>query len=573
MKYALLCPSLHLLKLRKSVNSTVMKKTVYIFGHKNPDTDSAVSATAYAKLKELQGFSEYKAARAGHFNPQTEYIYKRFGMEFPQYLPELSPKVAYYMSDDFITVDESQSLWFSIQRLNSTNSRALPVVSKNGRYVSLLHYSSFAQKLLTLLNPEKKISIFTSVNSILKTMNAQPIVTTDEERLFNAGILVGGGSPEVFEEAIKARSAENIIVITSDREEIYKISIENGVKLLIITSGFTLKKELKALAVKNNVSVILSPYDTSSTVMMIAYSTPVGCMADPEIPAVRPEDTISKVRKLIQTSPIRRLPVIDEKGKVIGIISEHDLTNEPNIELILVDHNEMSQAVDGVEHYKIQEVIDHHRIGTLSTAYPITFINKPVGSTSTLIASLYQESKIPIPKDIASILLCGILSDTLILKSATTTEIDKTTAEYLSNITDLDIQTLGKDILQAGSGIKGRTVSQIIHQDMKFYREEKGNYTVSQIEVSNLEEILSIEEKIMQELEIERRGSRAIFSALLVTDITELSSILLMAAEPAFSPFVTFRKLENDIYFLKDVVSRKKQLIPLISELVENYEK
>ena len=233
----------------------------------------------------------------------------------------------------------------------------------------------------------------------------------------------------------------------------------------------------------------------------------------------------------------------------------------------------MSQAVDGIEHYKIQEVIDHHRIGTFSTAYPITFINKPVGSTSTLIASLYQESKIPIPKEIASILLCGILSDTLILKSATTTEVDRTTAEYLSNITDLDIQRLGKDILQAGSGIKGRTASQIIHQDMKLYQEEKGNYTVSQIEVSNLQEILTIKDELMQELEIERRGSKAIFSSLLVTDITELSSILLMASEPTFIPFVTFRKLENDIYFLKDVVSRKKQLIPLISELVENYEK
>ena len=550
-----------------------MKKTVYIFGHKNPDTDCAVSATAYAKLKELQGFSEYKAARAGHFNPQTDYIYRRFGIEFPKYLPELSPKVAYYMSEDCITVEESQSVWFSINRLNSTNSRALPVVDKNGRYVSLLHYSAFAQKLLTLLNPEKKISISTSINSILNTMNAQPIVTMDEDRLFKAGIVVGGGSSKVFEQTLKAHAAENIIVITSDREEIYRTSIENGVKLLIITSGFTLNKELKVLAQEKKVNVILSPYDTSSTVMMIAYSTPVGCMADPEIPAVHPEDTISKVRKLIQNSPIRRLPVIDEKGKVIGIISEHDLTNEPNIQIILVDHNEMTQAVDGIEHYKIQEVIDHHRIGTFSTAYPITFINKPVGSTSTLIASLYQESKIPIPKEIASILLCGILSDTLILKSATTTEIDKTTAEYLSNITDLDIQMLGKDILQAGSGIKGRTASQIIHQDMKLYQEEKGNYTVSQIEVSNLQEILTIKDELMQELEIERRGSKAIFSSLLVTDITELSSILLMASEATFIPFVTFRKLENDIYFLKDVVSRKKQLIPLISELVENYEK
>ena len=403
-------------------------------------------------------------------------------------------------------------------------------------------------------------------------MNAQPIVTLNEDEIFKAGIIVGGASPETFDDMLKAHAAENTIVITSDREEIYKTSIENKVKLLIITSGFTLSKNLKEEAQKNGVNVIMSPYDTSSTVMMIAYSTPVEYIADSEVPAVHPEDTISKVRKLIVSSPIRRLPVVDENNKVIGIISEHDLTNEPNIQLVLVDHNEMSQAVEGIEHYKIQEVIDHHRIGTLSTTYPITFINKPVGSTSTLITGLYQESKIPIPKEIASLLLCGILSDTLILQSATTTEIDRTTAEYLSNITDLDIQTLGKDILQAGSGVKGRTATQIIHQDMKVYEEEKGNYTVSQIEVSNIDEVLARKEELMQELEIERRGNKALFSSLLVTDITQLSSILLMAMDKKFAPFVTFPKQEKDVYFLKNVVSRKKQLIPLIAEQVENYE-
>ncbi|MBQ5632797.1 MAG: DHH family phosphoesterase, partial [Treponema sp.] len=288
---------------------------------------------------------------------------------------------------------------------------------------------------------------------------------------------------------------------------------------------------------------------------------------------VRPEDTISKIRQVLQDSPIRRLPVVDANNKVIGIISEHDLTNEPNIQIILVDHNELSQAVEGIENYKIQEVIDHHRIGPLSTTYPITFINKPIGSTSTLIATLYQEQKVPIPKDIASLLLCGILSDTLMLQSTTTTDIDRQTAEYLSNITDLDIQTLGLEILTAGSRIKGRTATEVIHQDMKEYREEKAIYTVSQIEVGNLKEILDRKKEFLAELEIERRANKAIFAALLVTDITQLSSILLMSTDENFKQFVTFPPLENDIYFLKDVVSRKKQLIPLITEQVENFER
>ncbi len=550
-----------------------MNKTVYIFGHKNPDTDSIVSATAYAKLKQLQGFDNYKAARAGHFNPQTDYIYKRFNVESPKYLSNLTPKVEYFMQDTTETVREDESVWAAIAKMQANNLRALPVVDSEGHYKSLLHYSAFAQKLLILLNPELKTNISTSIDLIIKTMNAQPLVVNNQHDIFKASILAGGASDETFKEMLEARSSENLIVITSDREKIYELCIEKKIKLLIITSGFILSKELKEKAKKNGVSVIMSPYSTSDTVMMIAYSTPVSMMADPEVPAVLPGDTISKIRGILLESPIRRLPVIDSDNKVIGIISEHDLTNEPNIRLVLVDHNELTQAVEGVEHYKIQEVIDHHRIGPLSTAYPITFINKPIGSTSTIITTLYQEAKIPIPKDIASLLLCGILSDTLILKSTTTTEVDRQTAEYLANITDLDIETIGHEILTAGSRIKGRTANQVIHQDMKEYKEAKNSYTVSQIEVGNLKEIMERKNEFLEELEIERRANKALFSALLVTDITQLSSILLIEYDPKFESFITFQRQEKNVYFLKDVVSRKKQLIPLITEQVENFEK
>lgn len=550
-----------------------MNKTVYIFGHKNPDTDSIVSATAYAKLKQLQGFDNYKAARAGHFNPQTDYIYKRFNVESPKYLSNLTPKVEYFMQDTTETVREDESVWAAIAKMQANNLRALPVVDSEGHYKSLLHYSAFAQKLLILLNPELKTNISTSIDLIIKTMNAQPLVVNNQNDIFKASILAGGASDETFKEMLEARSSENLIVITSDREKIYELCIENKIKLLIITSGFILSKELKEKAKKNGVSVIMSPYTTSDTVMMIAYSTPVSMMADPEVPAVLPGDTISKIRGILLESPIRRLPVVDSDNKVIGIISEHDLTNEPNIRLVLVDHNELTQAVEGVEHYKIQEVIDHHRIGPLSTAYPITFINKPIGSTSTIITTLYQEAKIPIPKDIASLLLCGILSDTLILKSTTTTEVDRQTAEYLANITDLDIETIGHEILTAGSRIKGRTANQVIHQDMKEYKEAKNSYTVSQIEVGNLKEIMERKSEFLEELEIERRANKALFSALLVTDITQLSSILLIEYDPKFESFITFQRQEKNVYFLKDVVSRKKQLIPLITEQVENFEK
>lgn len=551
-----------------------MEKTVYIIGHKNPDTDAVVSAVGYAKLKNLLGFDNFKAARAGHLNPQTTYIFKKFNVSRPEYLPDLIPKVKYFMQKDVETVGKDVSVWEAIGLMEKTENRVMPVVDKNGVYQSLLHYSGFAKGVLTTLNPEKKHKISTNIDLIQKTLNAQPIyLTKDSNKNFKASIHVASSSTETFIKRLEAHASEDIVVIASDRADIHKICIEHKIKLLITTSNCVISKELKVLAEKNGVSVIVSPYSTSPTSMLIAYSMPVSGMGDTEIKTVNVNDTVSKIKDILKDAHCKYLPVVDDENKVIGIISEHDLMKEPNVEVILVDHNEMSQAVEGVEHYKIQEVIDHHRIGAIPTKNPITFINRPVGSTSTQIAGLYQEYKIPIPKEIASLLLCGILSDTLILQSATTTDVDREMAEYLSGITDLDIKELGNEILIAGSNVKGRSAIELIHQDMKEYVEGKVSYTASQIEVGNPKEILERKKEFMAELEIERRSHKALFSCLLVTDITELSSVLLLDCDPKFEQFVTFPKQEKNVYYLQGVVSRKKQLIPMITEAVVNYQK
>ena len=550
-----------------------MKKTVYIIGHRNPDTDAVVSAYGYAKLKNLLGHPEYVAARAGHLNPQTRYIFEKFGVSRPEYIPDLIPKVKYFMQDNVETVNENVSVWEAIGRMEKQEDRVTPVVDKDGKYLSLLHYSGFAKGVLTLLNPEKNHSLSTSVNLILKTLNAQPLIINDGDKIFKASIHVASSSTESFEKRIKAYSAENIVVIASDRPDIHKLCIENKVRVLITTSGCVIDKNLRELAEKNGVSVIVSPYSTSPTSMLIAYSMPVSVFGDTGIKTVSINDTVSKIKDILKDAHCKYLPVVDEENKVIGIISEHDLLKEPNVEVILVDHNEITQAVDGVEHYKIKEVIDHHRIGSIPTKDPITFINRPVGSTSTQIAGLYQEYKIPIPRDVACLLLCGILSDTLILQSATTTDTDRDMVEYLSDITDLDYKDLGNEIIIAGSNIKGRDASDLIHQDMKEYVEGKVSYTASQIEVGNPKEVMDRKADFMKELEIERRGHKALFSCLLVTDITKLSSLLLIDYDSKFEPFITWPKMEDNIFYLQGVVSRKKQLIPLITEAVLNYQK
>lgn len=551
-----------------------MKKTVYIIGHKNPDTDAIVSAVAYARLKNLLGHPEYIAARAGHLNPQTRYIFEKFGVQKPEYITDLIPKVKYFMQSEVETVTEDVSVWESIGKMEKSENRVMPVVDENGKYLSLLHYSGFARGVLTILNPEKKHRFSTSINLIQKTLNAQPLYIADDgDKNFKASIHVASSSLETFKKRLDAHASENIVVIASDREDIHKICIEHKVKLLITTSDCIISKELKNLAEKNGVSIIVSPYSTAPTSMLIAYSMPVGVMGDKEIKTVHINDSVAKIKDILKDAHCKYLPVVDDENKVIGMISEHDLLKEPNIEVILVDHNEITQAVEGVEHYTIQEVIDHHRIGAIPTKNPITFINRPVGSTATQIAGLYQEYRIPIPKDIAPLLLCGILSDTLILQSATTTDIDREMAEYLSSISDLDYKELGNEILIAGSNVKGRSANELIHQDMKEYAEGKIAYTASQIEVGNPKEILDRKEEFLSELEIEKRTHKALFSCLLVTDITKLSSVLLIAYDPKFEPFINWPKLEDNVFYLQDVVSRKKQLIPLITEAVVNYSK
>ncbi|MCR5045438.1 MAG: putative manganese-dependent inorganic diphosphatase [Treponema sp.] len=545
-----------------------MEKTVYIFGHKNPDTDAVVAAYAYAKLKELLGCKNYVAARAGHLSPQTEYIFNKFKIKAPEHISELNPKTAFYMSGNCTTVNENSSLWEALKKIDTAQSQVLPVVDDKGYYKSLLHYNEFAKNVLLLMNPEKKTPVTTSIELIMQTMKAQPIILKNEKELFKASILVGSSATESFVNKLDQHKSEQMVVIASNRPEIHEQCIDAKVRLLVLTSGHVLSKELRAKAEKNGVSVIISPYGTSSTSMLIAYSTPVIVMADRSIPAVQANDTIGKIKPLLRASPCRCLPVVDEEYKVMGVISESDLLREPNIELIFVDHNEASQAVEGFEHYKILEVIDHHRIGTLSTKNPITFINKPVGSTSTLITGLFRENKISIPLETAELLLCGILSDTLILKSTTVTDVDREAVEYLSAITNLDPQALGEEIIRAGSSIVGRGASEIIKQDLKEYTEGKLLYSVSQIEVDNTRDVLNRKKEFLDILESERAASKRAFAALLVTDIGRLDSIMILAVDEKYKSLFTFPKQEDNVYFLKGVVSRKKQLIPMLTELL-----
>ncbi|MDR3249112.1 MAG: putative manganese-dependent inorganic diphosphatase [Treponema sp.] len=547
-----------------------MKQQIYVIGHRNPDIDSVVSAAAYAALKQTQGVAQCIAARAGNLNPQTEYIFKRFNAPVPEYLPDLIPKVMYYLKETPHTVSDTVSLWNALELMEKENLRVVPIVDALGVYKSMLHYRGFARYIIDHINPHQKSVFPISIDYLLETLRAQPITLFNNHEVRDSSITVAASYNRYFIEHLEDTDPGNTLVIMGDRLDLQRYCVERKVRALILSNGHTLEPDLAELAKTNQVSVMSSPYDTSSTAMLIIYSIPVISMGDSSVPLMRLTDPIRKIQGPLSQAPSRSLPIADENGRVTGVIFEGDLLNEPNIGIIMVDHNEFSQAIEGIENYHILEVIDHHRLGNMSTKYPITFINKPVGATCTIITNLYREQRVPMKKEIASILLCGILADTLFLKSATTTDIDKEAAEYLSKVTSLDIAELSKEIQNAADQINERPAGELISMDMKEYNEKTASFSVSQIETNNPDSLVNRKDEVFKALEKERDTKGLLFSALLVTNVTTLDSLLFVAAERSFPDLFAFPRLEGEIYILNGVVSRKKQLVPLLTELIES---
>jgi len=542
-----------------------LEKKVYIIGHRNPDTDSIVSAAAYARLKHSQGYNNFFPARAGKVNPQTEYIFTRFGVPVPEFLPDLIPKAEHYISGTPASVHEDDSVWNALELMQKGDTKVLPIVDRDGVYKSMLHYQGFAHYIIANITPRKKSAFPISLDHLATTLHAQQLTLYNGSEIKKSRIVVAASYNAYFKKVIRAEGSENTLVIMGDRWDIQRFCIETGVRALILTSGNILSRELLELAEKNQVTVMVSPFDTSSTAMLIIYSVNAGTLGDTSVPLVRLNDPVRTFKDTLSKSPSRCLAVGDSDSKVVGVISEGDLAKEPNVEVILVDHNELSQAIEGIENYRILEIIDHHRLGNPPTRYPITFINRVVGATCTIVTNLYREQKVPLDRNIASILLCGILSDTLSLQSATTTETDIETAEYLSSITGLDIKGLSQEILSAVSRVNSLSAQELIDMDMKEYNERGVNFSISQIETDNPAVLVERRDEIASALEKTRIAKNYLFAALLMTDVTALDSLLFMTGEKPFISQINLPVTAEGIYELKGIVSRKKQLTPLMS--------
>lgn len=536
-----------------------MGDPLYVIGHKNPDTDSICSAIGLAELKTTIGQKNVIAARAGDINPQTSFILDYLKVAPPKYMPNVYPRAKDIMSVDVVHVSEGTPLLDVMEIMREQHVRFIPVLDGARRPVGALTLMDLAMRYIAI-DGERSREVETTLPNIKETLKA--MVVTDflgsAEKSFS--VFIGAMAVDSFLDILGDMDPSKCAVIAGDREDIQMTSIEKGVGLLVVTGGFPVKERMVELAKSKGVSIVVSPHDTATTALLVRLSTPACRICAEKFEKASPEDLVDDIK--YRLADVNGLVVLDGDGVMLGVITKSNLLRPPATRLVLVDHNELSQAVDGADKVEVVEVIDHHRVGNFQTAHPIPFICDPVGSTSTLVSEQYRHKDVPIKKEIAGLLLGGVLSDTVILKSPTTTPRDVEAVKWLEQRSGLDHVAFGKEIFAATSSLKKRGAGAAVNSDYKVFEAKGKKFGIGQVETIGFDEFYEEKEKLTAELVKAKENKDLQLSALLVTDIVYGNSLFLMVAEREIVYNLDYPKVEDGVYELKNVISRKKQVVP-----------
>lgn len=520
-------------------------------------------------MKKAAGEENVVAARAGNINPQTDFALHYFGKEPPIYLSDVYPKIKDVMTRDIASASSKAPLCSVINSMGRKNVRFMPV-TEGGRPVGLLSLSALAEQLI-VKTPAPTREIYTSIGNVMEALQARPLHILSAENEFTASIFVGAMSEESFRDVIERCSPKGCIVIVGDREAIQKAAISRGIRLLIVTGGLDVSTEILQLARDNGVSVIISPFDSATTAWLTQLSSPIGYFCTHDFISVFETDAVREIKGRIKDG---MAVVTSADGLLIGVIAPGDFLRPSGIRLILVDHNELSQAVDGASEVEIVEIVDHHRLGNFHTSMPIRFINEPVGSTSTLIAEKYFRKGIEPEKGVAGLLLSGIISDTLMLKSPTATERDRAVVKKLSATAGVDLLSYSQELFKAGSGLSGKAPLDAIRADFKAYDVKGKKFGIGQVEVVGFGEFYDTRKLLEEGLQILKQSEGYSLAGLLVTDISYGNSLLLAIADREVSSTLGYPSAGKNLYELKGVLSRKKQVVPHLLNLFSRlYEK
>ena len=546
---------------------------IYIIGHKNPDADSICAAIAYAAFKEAKGEIGYLPARCGNSNARIDTILTRFHQTLPVYLSDVTPRVRDLMVRDVVSVCQSATCAEALELIDQHDVRTLPVVAEDNRVigsVSVFQLGSFF--VPQIREPREMRKVFTSLAHISRALKAQTIHIDRPDLAEDLFVRVGAMDVKSFGTVSAGEGIpfNKTIIIVGDRRDIQLRSIELGVRVLVVTGNLPVDDDIIQAAKSAGVSLMVSPYDSATTAWIIRSATTLERLVDRKFASLSADLRIGELRKKLSTSTNPSYMVVDDEGKLQGILTRTDVLKPVKTRLVLVDHNEMTQAVSGADQVTIVEIIDHHRLGSLNTQHPILFINEPVGSTCTIIADLFRrEGLVPSP-DIAGIMMSGIISDTLHLNSPTTTEKDGAILSWLSKVAAVNSRELASEIFNSGSVILANPPEKVIRSDFKIYEEEGSRFAVSQIEELGFGNFWKHSRELANALESLRTEEALLFACVLITDINTQNSLLLVKGEPEFISRISYPSVQKDeIFDTPGIVSRKKQLIPYIGSILK----
>ncbi len=548
-----------------------LKDKILIIGHKNPDTDSICSAIAYAYLKnKLTKSNDFIPCRIGHLNAQTEYILAKAKVDPPLFISDIYIKVKDVMTSDVLCINNESPLVDAIKIMQDKRVRIVPVKNNADKLVGVVSLFSLNEHLLSVTSPMEDLNVKISLQNLIKVLNAKILSGNIKEKIFDAEFVVTVMGTYSFINEIKNKDTNKIILFTSDRNDIIMMGIEYGIKIIVITGGIEPNPDAIKKAQENGVLLIITDFNITRTLNLAKLSIPAGFAVEQGNFTINQNSLLSDAKSKLLSSKLRGLVVTDDKGDIQGILTRSNLLQNIKHKIILVDHNEKSQSVAGLSEAEILEVIDHHRIGNFNTNKPITFFSRPIGSTCSIIASLFKEYKIQPPKKIALLLLAGILSDTVIFKSPTCTQEDIELAKWLSEICSVNPEKFGYEIYQKSSKLHIMSSTDIITSDMKTYHEGKIAFSISQIEVFEFSEIDERINELIEELNKLRNSNNYLFSALMVTNITEGDSLIIYSGDSYLINLMGFKKYyNNNVYFANGIISRKKQLVPTILSLLK----
>ena len=546
-----------------------MSTKIYVIGHRNPDTDSIASAIAYAALKGRLGGGEVIAAMAGEPNPQTRYILDRLGIPDPLYLADVHPKVRDTLNRRPVTVGAEASAYEAMERFHASGVRVMPVIDDQGRPCGILSLLRLSEQYL-VPSREQQRQITTTISALVRTLAGRLVAGArgGEDEVAQLQLFIGAMLEESFSSRIAGVDPNELLILTGNRRTIQQSAIERGVRLLVVTGDYAPDTELLAMAEEKGITVLLTPYDTATAAWLARLSTPVGLFAERKFASIGTGEPLTHLRQKLLTGESAIL-ALDEDGTLAGVATKSSLLAPLPYALILMDHNEPGQAVPGADRVEILEVIDHHKLGNSHTMAPIAFITAPVGSTCTLVAGRYRECGVEPDRTIAALLLAGILSDTVILKSPTTTEADRSTVAWLAPLAGVDAMEFGREMFAACSSLKNYgSPERVVGADFKLFRHEKHSIGVGQVEVVGFDEFYGMKEKLLTSLADLKKRDDLFIAGLMVTDIVSETTLFLVEGHTRIHHLMEYPQLEPHLYELKNVMSRKKQMVPHLLKIL-----